>query len=358
MEYNHHINTCVSHLPSNVQRNRSYKLKSRRPHTGSPIETSQESESPASTDTSLPTYTSRGRGLESVFEKRGSVKPIVLRSSYISTSHSKGGAQLRDSRQDEVYTHSQSVRGSKPWVTLHMYTPKSRVSRRPTLPQAYGGQPFEGVIEINADKPVSIQEIKLTVKGKLILGASSDASSTFLHLSIPLWPNPKDSANCNGKKSTSSGSSSKTRFTGYHAFPFSFTFPTEINATSNASDLDPLSIPTAEIRQRHQLQYRYRDWDWIISGLTYIPTVIPPPLPTGLRLAYDVKSTGLAEFDDYGVVVPSPIADPRIWYALPKLYIAKPLSYNRGTHIPLFLSISSDDSRILNTLCTPHTPRI
>ncbi|PPR04013.1 hypothetical protein CVT24_010506 [Panaeolus cyanescens] len=371
---------------------------------------------PALTSLSLPFY--MGREARLGYEKRNSLETIVLRSSLISTPKGDDNAGRLG---EEVYTHSQSVRAGKPWVTLHMYTPKSRAPRRPTLPRAYGGQPFEGIVELNTDKAVSIQEIKLTVEGRLILGARSEANSTFLNFSIPLWTNPRE---VNGKKMNSK------KFSGYHAFPFSFTFPTEMNGTLNVRGplaasasherIDPFPLTgnsaraisfvsqnanlERESRQANRcnstslppsflmrgvsvtVQYEinlqishgiFRAETRITSGITYVPTITPPALPLGLRLAYDLKNTGPSDLDDHGVVVPSPIADPKSWLALPAislrgavvdinkpvvatciLYIAKPLSYNRGTHIPLFLSISGDDSRVLNTLCTPLTPRV
>jgi len=41
-----------------------------------------------------------------------------------------------------------------------------------------------------------------------------------------------------------------------------------------------------------------------------------------------------------------------------QLYLAKPLSYVRGSHIPLYLRLSSQDTSILSVLCNPEGPLV
>ena len=41
-----------------------------------------------------------------------------------------------------------------------------------------------------------------------------------------------------------------------------------------------------------------------------------------------------------------------------KLYVAKPLSYARGSHIPLYLRLSSQDTGALSVLCNPKVPLV
>ncbi|PPR04012.1 hypothetical protein CVT24_010505 [Panaeolus cyanescens] len=339
--------------------------------------------------------------------------PIVLRSSVAST------LKLGLGEPSEVYTHSAPLRGNSPWVTLHMYTPKdNRVSHRPSLPIAYGGETFSGIVELDIVKPIFIQDIKLTIKGKIILGASTDSSFSFLTHTVVLWSSLQDT--------NASINHSKGKFSGYQAYPFSFTFPTEVNASSEIlaplferdggvipfsltgnSSTDPIRGPVDDDEQESQrinrfgtslppsflerdvsmtVKYeihlqishgRFRSETKVISPLIFVPCVTPSPLPPGLRSAYETTHSEPHDDEEQGVIIPSPLADPASWFALPSntlngfipdmkkpisvhciLYITRPLSYTRSTVIPCFLSISGDDSRVLDTLSTPGSPRI
>ncbi|PPR00484.1 hypothetical protein CVT24_004539 [Panaeolus cyanescens] len=116
----------------------------------------------------------------------------------------------------------------------------------------------------------------------------------------------------------------------------------------------------------------FRSETKITAGITFVPTVTPLPLPLERRLVYEA-----ARGSDQGVIIPGPITDPTGWFALPsrtltglvnntqkpvkikcELYIAQPLSYSSSSFIPCFLSLSSDDSRVLDALCVPSCPQV
>ncbi|KAF9040678.1 hypothetical protein BJ165DRAFT_1530559 [Panaeolus papilionaceus] len=123
---------------------------------------------------------------------------------------------------------------------------------------------------------------------------------------------------------------------------------------------------------------RFRPETRLTTGICYVPTVTPPSLSPRRRMVYEsISLMSRSPQEQYGVMIDGPGVDPGGWVALPPavmrgltpdtgkpvkvecvLYLAKPLSYTRTTHIPLFFSITSDDSQLLNTLSTPSTPHI
>lgn len=69
---------------------------------------------------------------------------------------------------EECNLFSFPVKGTKPWIKLHLYSPKDKHlydrSRCPTQPQIYGGGTLKGMVEIAADKPIAIRDIKFIVR--------------------------------------------------------------------------------------------------------------------------------------------------------------------------------------------------
>ncbi|PPQ66606.1 hypothetical protein CVT24_006917 [Panaeolus cyanescens] len=351
---------------------------------------------------------------------RSKSSPIVLQ-------HDNETGPTTTSTFQRVDNYSFPVKTSnsaKPWVTLHLYSPKANV--RPALPRVYGGQQFNGLVEFNIEKSTTIHEIKLQVKGRIIMGANVDSHHTFLSHTFPVWH--KTLGDPRRPRNNSSGDSDNFdgKFLGFYEFPLSLPFPTEVNRTSDhlvptgglvpypltghlppttPSDFplnfhNPVSTQTSTLVSSEvnrfgtllppsflenkitvTVQYeanllvthgRFRSETKITAGIAFVPTVTPPPLPLERRLVYEA-----ARGSDQGVIIPGPIADPAGWFALPsrtlngfvsdtqkpvklecELYIAQPLSYARSSFLPCFLSISSDDSRVLDALCVPSSPQV
>ncbi|KAF8165885.1 hypothetical protein B0H34DRAFT_254666 [Crassisporium funariophilum] len=112
---------------------------------------------------------------------------------------------------------------------------------------------------------------------------------------------------------------------------------------------------------------RFRQDSKIRTNINYIPSTVPPPALSRRQQAYK-----------NGALLPSPLEDPDGWFALAlstvkgefggiggrqvkidcQLYLSKPLSYTRGTTIPCYLTLSSDDLGALHMLSAPKNPRI
>ncbi|KDR78626.1 hypothetical protein GALMADRAFT_1258921 [Galerina marginata CBS 339.88] len=105
----------------------------------------------------------------------------------------------------------------------------------------------------------------------------------------------------------------------------------------------------------------------IKTNVSYLPC-ISSSLPSVKRL----------QAQENNALAPGPVLDPGGWFALPTsalrgqlggpvakpvnidctLYLASPLSYTRGTFIPCYLKLSSEDLDALNALSAPNSPRV
>jgi len=117
----------------------------------------------------------------------------------------------------------------------------------------------------------------------------------------------------------------------------------------------------------HIVHGRFRPDSRIKTNIAYLPALIPLPPSLKRREAYEA-----------GALLPGPISDPSGWIALPTtkarstlgntsgrvaqvdytLHLAKPLSYTRGTVIPCFLKLASDDAEALDYLSSPKVPYV
>ncbi|KIM35167.1 hypothetical protein M413DRAFT_449876 [Hebeloma cylindrosporum] len=107
---------------------------------------------------------------------------------------------------------------------------------------------------------------------------------------------------------------------------------------------------------------RFRPDSKIHTNIAYLPVLKPLPFSLKRREAYETNA-----------LPPGPLQDPEGWFALPKsvikgqlggrqvqvdctLHLATPLCYTRGSLIPCFLTLSSEDSDALSSLSTPTSP--
>ncbi|KAJ3508135.1 hypothetical protein NLJ89_g5916 [Agrocybe chaxingu] len=115
----------------------------------------------------------------------------------------------------------------------------------------------------------------------------------------------------------------------------------------------------------HIVHSRFRPDSKIKTNISYVPTLMPPPASSKRQQAYQAAA-----------VLPGPVADPDGWLTLPKvavkgffgeidarhveidckLHLAQPLSYTRGTVVPCYLTLTSQDSQALKALSKPKAP--
>ncbi|CAA7259363.1 unnamed protein product [Cyclocybe aegerita] len=115
----------------------------------------------------------------------------------------------------------------------------------------------------------------------------------------------------------------------------------------------------------HIVHSRFRPDSKIKTNISYVPTLMPPPASSKRQQAYQAAAA-----------LPGPMADPDGWLELPKvvvkgffgevdarhveidcmLHLAQPFSYTRGTVIPCYLTLTSQDSQALKALSKPKAP--
>ncbi|KAJ3872795.1 hypothetical protein F5051DRAFT_444863 [Lentinula edodes] len=269
---------------------------------------------------------------------------------------------------------------AKPWATLRVYSKAPAGS----LPTFLEGETITGSVTLNSDMSNSrhVSCVKVIVsfslveeKGQEEVSATSDLTEgfrplcptvrgelssgvlevdriTFLETSTTLWTKDADATRRNGMY-----------------WPFSIHLPGEIMAPSGTmNDVRAYPLPPTFMERKtracirynlivHISRSKFREDGNLQLTWIYTPTRKPEP-PSPLRqLAYQENSPLLG-----------PQADPKGWYTLPsakvygtlfknrivevtlKLSLAQPLSYTRGTVIPLSLMLSSIDSQALDLL--------
>ncbi|PPR01631.1 hypothetical protein CVT24_001634 [Panaeolus cyanescens] len=342
------------------------------------------------------------------------------------------------SLRTDIESYSFPIQGSKPWATLVLSTPKDQHAYnnalRPPFPRIFGGDILQGVILLDLDKPMAIHEIKLTLKGKVVV--SFGGIYPFLAHTMVVWNktygDPR--ASLDTKVPWGRPEMFRGKFVGYYELPFKYMVPTETNrdlgplsprnrrnqlqalpfaftasgVDSQNQEITPNTYPSLQststrfdgmttqlpssLRDQYissTVQYElylqishgtFRRETRISTHVTYVPSIIPAPLLPSRAAVYDViranaPSTGTG--GQYGAIVQGPFTDPVGWLALSSvimngfvtdmrkpihvecvLYLARPLSYTRGTVIPCFLTLSSDDAQILDTLSSPSAPCI
>ncbi|KAF9068959.1 hypothetical protein BDP27DRAFT_1421388 [Rhodocollybia butyracea] len=200
----------------------------------------------------------------------------------------------------------------------------SKLSKQ--LPTFTEGSKVHGKVKVDLTSGESINAVVVTIRGQLISGSTFD---TFLDYSQTLWPESTGQKTTRGRSDCGPKDAPDLKF-------------------SNFLKLFWNAMPKPAYNTK------------IITPIGYIPIIRPGP-PSRLRqLAYEETTP-----------IPGPVADPEGWFSLPpcpvvgKLYnrqfvdatctlsIALPLSYTRGSVIPLHLVIQSHDVRTLDVLSSP-----
>ncbi|KAE9405200.1 hypothetical protein BT96DRAFT_877009 [Gymnopus androsaceus JB14] len=229
------------------------------------------------------------------------------------------------------------------------------------LPTFLEGSKVEGLVKLNLESGESINAVVISIRGQVVSGSTI---YTFLDCSQTLWPQP-----------TSNGQKSNDKLQGEQEWPFSIHIPKEVALTLGTKDaprVEVFRLPHTflERHARASIQYEvvlrlargFMKTDHrIITPFGYIP-ISRPEAPSRLRqLAYQENTP-----------VPGPISDPEGWYTLTPIQIhgklfnrqsidatctlslASPLSYTRGSIIPLHLVIQSHNIQALETLSAPQ----
>ncbi|KDR78623.1 hypothetical protein GALMADRAFT_118051, partial [Galerina marginata CBS 339.88] len=240
------------------------------------------------------------------------------------------------------------------------------------------------MVELDLESSQTIQQISITLRGKIVTGSLVSEAQTFLEYKNILWHKSMgDPPSSSTPSVANKGKKTLGKFLGAYQFPFSFPFPTCVNIASYEANL---ICPAPQSFMEHGItaSVRYELVADIVHGflkpdsrcvqiytanltnvsarittnVSYLPC-ISSSLPSAKRI--------VAQEND--VLAPGPLSDPDGWFALSssvfkgqlkgagsarEVTIDHALSYTRGTFIPCYLRLSSEDSDALNTLSAPN----
>ncbi|KAJ7067134.1 hypothetical protein C8F01DRAFT_980387 [Mycena amicta] len=221
---------------------------------------------------------------------------------------------------------------------------------------------INGSFQLTAEKGDSIHSITVTITGRVITGSTIDDSYTFFSHSLPLW-----------SKAESRSSGAATKLLGTSSWPFSIPMPKAVSLKDGSRDvLYRLPETFLERHIRGSISYeisvlvsrgKLRSDSEIKTRFAYIPGIRPDPPSLLRQLAYREHAE-----------LPGPEVDPVGWSASSTtvvrgsvfktrqaaihcmLSLANPLSYTRGTIIPIRLTLESTDGQALDILSAPTAP--
>ncbi|KAJ3852567.1 hypothetical protein EV368DRAFT_82394 [Lentinula lateritia] len=264
---------------------------------------------------------------------------------------------LSDGASSKEFTYNIPLKGNKSSASLSLYG-NALISKH--LPTFLEDSEVDGLVKVDVESGESINAVVISIQGKILSGAKQHI---FLNYNQTLWSLSDGHTSPNGK------------LQGVHDWPFSVHLPKEVSLTIGSKDapqVEVFRLPQTfmERHARASIQYEViarfsrgllKTDHRIITPFIYVP-IIRPGLPSRLRqVAYEENTA-----------IPGPIADPQGWRTLAPVQIqgklfnrqtvnfsctlslASPLSYARGSVIPLHLAIQSDDVQTLESLFPPR----
>ncbi|KAF7327972.1 hypothetical protein MKEN_00377400 [Mycena kentingensis (nom. inval.)] len=241
-----------------------------------------------------------------------------------------------------------------PWATL---TLRSSAKSSKSVPTFHEKEHINGTFQLNSEKGDSIQSVTVTITGRVVTGSTINDSFTFLTQSLCLW-----------SKADSKTSGAATKLLGTSSWPFSIPMPKTVSLKER------FNLPETFL-ERHiggSVTYeisvlvsrgKLRSDSEIKTRFAYIPGIRPDPPSLLRQLAYreHTELPGL-EVDPIGwtstatAIVRGTIFKTRQAAMHCMLSLANPLSYTRGTVIPLRVTLESNDGQALDILSSPTAP--
>ncbi|KAF9055925.1 hypothetical protein BJ165DRAFT_1429602 [Panaeolus papilionaceus] len=258
-------------------------------------------------------------------------------------------------------------KGGTPWATLTL-TADSEISKN--FPTFIESTPITGRVTLDLAKPDSITGVEINITGRIFIpqvNIQIDRSDEFfLKVTKKLWSKEDGTPPRAGDAS----SASDGKLHGYYNWGFSVTLPETV--TMRGFESHPFRLPGTLSDHDLRAGVGYRVTMTIVRGkfrsndvladvpFVYVPIIPAPPFPF---LRWECYQSGLPPTE--------PADDPEGWEALKpvivkgtafqnrgvtikcSLYAAKPLVYVRGSFVPLFLELESDDSQLLEVITKP-----
>ncbi|KAF8150705.1 hypothetical protein B0H34DRAFT_729909 [Crassisporium funariophilum] len=250
------------------------------------------------------------------------------------------------------------------------------------MPTYFEGVPIKGQVKLTLDKPDAIQAVIVSAQGQVVTGAGPGEQLTFVDVSRTLWSQtmgePRSASIGEESNPESPITSPSDRFTsklqGDFLWDFCLELPKEVVKQIGQQQVPQVYRLPQTFAERHTratvtyqlcvriVRNKFRTDHKILAQFGYIPIIRPDPFSQLRQLAYQEGSPLLG-----------PNIDPVGWQSLEQvrvrgkifndrsinigctLFLAKPLCYTRGTVIPFFMELESDDIQALDLLSSPKT---
>ncbi|KDR78940.1 hypothetical protein GALMADRAFT_137911 [Galerina marginata CBS 339.88] len=276
--------------------------------------------------------------------------------------------------EPKEFSHELKNRNGKPFAVLTIIAEGAYSKQIPTFIE---GMPVKGRVRLILEKPDTIQSVVVSVTGKVITGyVEEDDQVKFVNVPSTLWSlsdgKPQNTTSEVGSSSPAVSSPDFTgKLQGTYTWPFSIDIPKEVILPSGPQKEPKVFNPPETFNERYArvsvcygvsvrfTRGKLRPNHKIQATIGYMPMTRPPPLLDLRRLAYQ-----------QGTPLLGPTIDPEGWSATESvqvqgnlnnrtvqvgctLFLAKPLSYTRGSLIPFCLRLESGDEQALDMLSTP-----
>ncbi|ESK95334.1 hypothetical protein Moror_3906 [Moniliophthora roreri MCA 2997] len=270
-------------------------------------------------------------------------------------------AQPLVARREPTEHVFQLMDGRKPSVILKLLS--SAKSAR-CIPTYYEKEKINGTLELEGDS--SVRTITVGITGRIVTGARTDDTHTFLNITHPIWSKSPEAPRT---PSPSEGASS-SKLSGHCVFPISISLPRVVCPGNSGVEYQlPETFTEAETHATVQYELtlhisrgKLRADNRIRTPFGYVPSSRPEPPSLLRQLAYEQN-----------LPIPGPHFDVEGWKTLGTtiargivfhgreaevqctLSLAKPLCYTRGSVIPCFLNLWSIDRQTLDWVSNPNS---
>ncbi|KIJ67028.1 hypothetical protein HYDPIDRAFT_109020 [Hydnomerulius pinastri MD-312] len=260
-------------------------------------------------------------------------------------------------------SHSLSLEDSKAhkWLTL---TVSNRAPDSGSLPCFVEGDTISGQVDLDVSKSESIKGITVKVTAGTTFVGQEEA--VFLKMEKELWT---------PSMALPDGSKVSKFDKGKYTWPFALTLPTEVELQDQKTKKNfPLPATFTERASPGYLDYKLivtvkrgalRVNQTLTTNFAYIPLLRPEPPSPMIQKAFKEN-----------LPLVGPEGDPNGWHALPTVTIqgtifesrsievactlafAQPLTYARGSAMPVWLTLTGGDEQALDLLSSPKSIKL
>ncbi|KJA19498.1 hypothetical protein HYPSUDRAFT_204546 [Hypholoma sublateritium FD-334 SS-4] len=276
--------------------------------------------------------------------------------------------------------------------TTAMLTLLAEQSYSKHVPTFLQGSPVRGRVYLTAEKLESVQLITVTIHGKIISGADPTQHKTFLEVVQHVWsaedglpsrdlgssnptspttPNWSSASSSSGDTGLPPQGNGRLQHGGY-SWNFAVHIPREVSVPYGKNkQLGTFALPETFIDRLsrasiayevsvHFMRGKWRSDYRIPVPFGYIPLTRPGPFSTLRQLSYAENAPLLGPTVDLEgwhrvnpITVQGTLFNNRNVSFRCTLFLAKPLSYTRGSLIPLSICFEGDDQQGLDLLSAP-----